>query len=76
MFKFIKKVKERKESKKRLIAEEKLLKSKSLFDVKKPVVGEFDSFLSNFKDNSLILLITGIRGGCNTALGMKFVELC
>jgi len=75
MFDFIKKIKREKEEKEKENSKHRLTKAKSLFTVKKRFAGEFDSLLENFRDNSLIMLITGRRGGGKTALGMKFVEL-
>ncbi len=75
MFEFVKKIKEEKAEKERVSRESKFSSAKSLFDVKKDVEGNFDGFLENFRDSSLIMIITGRRGGGKTALGMKFVEL-
>jgi len=74
MFEFIKKIKEEKEEKERVTKKERVSKAKKLFDVKKEVEGNFDSLLESMKDSSLIMIITGRRGGGKTALGMKFVE--
>ena len=75
MFEFVKKIKEEKEKKERATNEIRFSSAKSLFDVKKEVEGDFEGLLENFRDNSLIMIITGRRGGGKTALGMKFVEI-
>jgi hypothetical protein len=75
MFEFIKKIKEEKVEKEKVKKENSFSKAKTLFDVKTSSRGDFNYFLENFNDKSLIMLIIGKRGGGKTALGMKFVEI-
>jgi hypothetical protein len=75
MFKFVEKLKEEKVKKETLKKEDKFSRVQGLFNVKDSFNGDFDYFLENFRDKSLVMLIIGKRGGGKTALGMKFVEI-
>lgn len=44
------------------------------FEVKKTDIGEYDSFYSRLKKDSLIMLVVGRRGSGKTSLGMKLLE--
>ena len=75
MFKFVKKIKEEKVKKETLKREDSFSRVKTSFEVKDSINGDFNYFLENFRDKSLVMLIIGRRGGGKTALGMKFVEV-
>lgn len=75
MFKFLKKYKEKKGIREKAKLTSKLSKVKEFFEVSKKSRGEFEDFVLDFRDHSLIMLIIGKRGSGKTALGMKFVEL-
>jgi len=75
MFKLIKKYNANKQEKKRVKKEETFENAKLYFNIHKTVNGNFHSLVENFRDNSLIMLILGRRGGGKTALGMNFVEI-
>jgi ABC-type dipeptide/oligopeptide/nickel transport system ATPase subunit len=74
MFKFLKKYKAKKEEKKKVEKIKKFDIAKNHFKVHKEIYGNFDSFIENFRDHSLIMLILGRRGSGKTAIGMKLVE--
>jgi hypothetical protein len=74
MFKLIKKLKKEKEIK---ISEErinKLNRAITSFEIHSEIKGDFQEFIKNFRDTSLIMLILGRRGAGKTALGMKLIE--
>ena len=74
MFNPLKKYKKQKEIKQKITQQDRFNSALSNFKVNQLVNGNFEKFMKQFRDHSLIMLIIGRRGAGKTALGMKFVE--
>ncbi|MBT3416923.1 AAA family ATPase [Candidatus Woesearchaeota archaeon] len=74
MFNPIKKYKKQKEEKHKITQKDRFNSALSNFEVNQIVNGDFEGFMTQFRDHSLIMLIVGRRGAGKTALGMKLVE--
>ena len=74
MFNPIKKYKKQKEEKQQITQQDRFNSALSNFEVNQIVNGDFEGFMKQFRDHSLIMLIIGRRGAGKTALGMKLVE--
>ena len=74
MFNPLKKYKQQKEIKQKITQQDRFNSALSNFEVNQLVNGNFEEFVKQFRDHSLIMLIVGRRGAGKTALGMKLVE--
>ena len=74
MFKFIENLKKAKEINITQERTSKLNQAITGFEIHSEIKGNFQEFIKNFRDTSLIMLIIGRRGAGKTALGMKLIE--
>ncbi len=74
MLNIFKKYKKQKEEKQRITEKDRFNSALSNFEVSQIKNGNFEDFITQFKNHSLIMLIIGRRGAGKTALGMKLVE--